>query len=303
MVSGIKAFITSNNSIVLLLLVLLNLVLKGIYLGEHNLDLDEPFTLYQAQGGLGDLVSMMKWDNNPPLFYVLLHFWIRIFGISPFSARSLSLLFSSFTVIFIYKIGVKFFNHFVAISSSILFTFSYFIILMAHYARAYSLMIFLSVVSMYYFLSLIKSPRRNYLIALTIVNSLLIYSHFMGFFIILVQSLSVLVIKEVRVKILKFYLISSLITAFLYTPYIYFFILRFLDAADNGLYGRITTPIALLIAFKTTCSNDFATAQLFILILLSFFLVLIFSKIKLTIYEKIIAGWFLKHISGIFYFN
>jgi len=110
-VSGIKAFMTSNNATVILLLVLLNLVLKGIYLGEHNLDLDEPFTLYQAQGSLGDLVSMMKWDNNPPLFYVLMHYWIRIFGISPFSARSISLLFSSFTIIFIYKIQCRLVNN------------------------------------------------------------------------------------------------------------------------------------------------------------------------------------------------
>jgi mannosyltransferase len=72
-------------------LLVLNFILKLLFLGRNDIALDEPFTVFWAQVEFPALFEMLKTENNPPLFFLLLHFWIKIFGISAFSVRFLPL--------------------------------------------------------------------------------------------------------------------------------------------------------------------------------------------------------------------
>ncbi len=54
--------------------------------------LDEAQTVAFAQVPLGDLHAALGRDGAPPLYYVLLHFWMDLFGSSVWAARSLSML-------------------------------------------------------------------------------------------------------------------------------------------------------------------------------------------------------------------
>jgi mannosyltransferase len=57
---------------------------------RSDLWLDEALTANIAGHGLGDLVSLLEHDGAPPLFYVLLHGWTKVFGTSDLAIRSLS---------------------------------------------------------------------------------------------------------------------------------------------------------------------------------------------------------------------
>lgn len=277
-------------------LVLLNFFLKGIFINSGDISGDEPFTIYYSQVDFGTLFTMLKTENNPPFFFLLMHFWINIFGISAISVRFLPLLFSTVTVLFIYKTGLKFFNLRVAIITSLLFTFSNYQIFFAHEARVYSLFALLTSISMYSFLSLLKDKaNRKYSVLLVLCNTLLIYSHFFGFFVLLIQMLSVLTIKDVRKTILKKYLIISGITALLYLPYFKLLTTRF-TASAKGTW--IPAPhFEDLYNNLWKFSNAPVNTVIYLLLLLSALILLVIQKNKPSgipaAHSKVILIWFI----------
>jgi mannosyltransferase len=65
---------------------------------------------------------------------------------------------------------------------------------------------------------------------------LLVYSHFFGFFIFLIQGISVLTIPEYRKTILKYYAQSVAISCIAYIPYFPVFFSRFFRSAVGGTW-------------------------------------------------------------------
>lgn len=281
------------NFSIIISLVALNVIIKSIYLTDYNIDVDEPFSLFHSQQPLTELFKIFIWENNPPLFFVILHFWIKMFGIGVVSARFLPMLFSALAVIFIYKIGKKFLTQKIAIGASLLYTFSNLNIMEAHDTRVYSLLVLLTTASMYFYFSLIGSEnKRKYSIALTITNILLIYAHFLAFFIIILQAIYTLFIPSVRKKIFKEHLYSSILLFISYLPYLYLLIERFTRTVQAGVHSKIQL-INLYGSFLNTFGNNFLTGNNFLLILLIFALYALITRSKLTIYETMILGWFL----------
>ncbi len=163
----------------------LNFFLKILFVSAKDIAMDEPFSIYYSQMDLASIFTMLKTENNPPLHFLLLHFWIKAFGISPLSVRFLSVLFSALTAPVIYLIGQKFFSKQTGLIAGLIFTLSFFHMYFSHEARAYPIFVFLTSLSLYYFLSVVNRPEtwKPYL-ALLIVNVLLVYSHYFGFFVV-----------------------------------------------------------------------------------------------------------------------
>jgi mannosyltransferase len=56
--------------------------------------LDEAQTVFIASRSIPDLFTALRHDGSPPLYYLILHVWMAVFGRSNFSARALSGVFS-----------------------------------------------------------------------------------------------------------------------------------------------------------------------------------------------------------------
>lgn len=95
-------------------------------MGSQPIANDEPFTIYHAQLQLPFMLSELSHYNNPPGFEILLHFWIRIFGIGAVSVRFLPMVFSSAAAVVLYFLGKRFFNFRIGLFAALLFTFSSF---------------------------------------------------------------------------------------------------------------------------------------------------------------------------------
>ncbi len=241
--------------------ILLGFVLKGLFLGSNSLGGDEPFSVYHSQQSLSNLFAIFEKENNPPLHFLLLHYWIKLFGISEISVRIPSLIFSAFTVLFIYRIGLRFFNLRVAIISSTIFTFSTYQVLYAHEARAYALMGFLTSVSMFYYLEIIHSKIRNKwkLFWFFLVNTLLIYTHFFGFFILFIQFFFILLQPKLLKEFYRFLVLFVLIMLLTYSPYLWMILNRFSSAA-GGTWVTPPSGINALYEMLRAFSNAPVTA-------------------------------------------
>src|SRR5690606_29600904 len=71
---------------------------------------DEAFSFVMAQQSVLDIIKTTAVDFNPPLYYILLRFWMILFGSSEVAMRSLSLIFFGATVYLMFEILVTVFK-------------------------------------------------------------------------------------------------------------------------------------------------------------------------------------------------
>ncbi|MFT4543652.1 MAG: mannosyltransferase [Bacteroidia bacterium] len=225
--------------IVVTLLTVAALVLRLLYLNSTDIAGDEPFSIFVAHFDLSEIIVYLSTGNNPPLFEVLLHFYIRVFGDSDFTLRLFPAILSSLTVGPIFLIGRKFFNGRVALIASVLFIFSIYQIRFAHEVRVYSFFSFITAWTIYSFLSTLDRPKSIKLWAILVLcNLVLIYSHFTAFYILLTELVcGILFLPKTHWK----FLFGSLaLTGVLFAPYLLVFIGRLGEVSSAGTW--VTPP-------------------------------------------------------------
>ena len=240
------------------LLLALATVLRALFVGKTDLGGDESFTLYMSLQSVPDLVRMLCQGDNPPLWEFLLHFWVKIFGISEVAIRSLSLIFSVLTVIPIYLAGEKYFHRFAGIAASLCYCFSTFSIYMAHECRVYSLIGCCTAFSLLLFISVVHQPKPFKFILLTLVNLMLMYGHYLSVWIIVMEFLIVMMVKPIRKRIWKPYLIHAAALIVLFAPMFPVLFSRFMDSGIHGTWIATTTSPEALYDFvaHVQCSCD-----------------------------------------------
>ena len=185
----VLTYVKDNYLIIIILL--LGSILRIYDLSGESLWLDEVVSIEYAKLSIADQIRSIfeQADNNPPLYYTILHFWIDWFGDSEFSSRLPSAIFGSFSVLFIYMVGCALFDKKVGIISALILAVSEFNIQYSQEARAYSLMALLSLISYYYFLRIMVSRKTIYSVAYVVFSLLLMYSHFYGILIVVAQNI------------------------------------------------------------------------------------------------------------------
>lgn len=273
--------LTKRQSIIeCLVLLVLALVLRVWYIGKTDLGGDESFSLFMALQSVPDLVRMLCQGDNPPLWELLLHFWVKVFGISEAAIRSLSLIFSVLTIIPIYYLGEKHICRFSGIVASLFYCFSTFSIYLAHECRVYSLIGFATASSVFLFISCIHRPKTFKFILLTIANLMLMYGHYLSVWIIVMEFVIALGINLIRKKIWKPYLLHAAALLVLFAPMFPVLFTRFFDSGVHGTWIAKTTSPEALYDFLWRMCNVPVTTVLAIVILVAAFIRLIINVVK-----------------------
>ena len=140
-------------------LMLLALVLNLYTLGSRSIVHDESGSILKARETVASLVPVLTGgDPNMGLYYVLLHFWVRIWSDSEAGARSLSALFAALAVPTLYFLGKKLFGRSAGLLAAVLLALNAFILRHAQLARSYALLVFLVTLSSYFF---VRSARTS----------------------------------------------------------------------------------------------------------------------------------------------
>lgn len=183
----------NNKYLFFILIVIANIVLKSIYLDATPFWYDEMISVKDTQLDFGHIKHESEWDNNPPFYYYCLWVWHSIIPVSEFSSRFLSVLFVSFSIGLLYLFANKYFNHKTAIASSVLLTLSNFILFYGQETRAYALVLLLSVISTILFFKYLNRSTVFNLIVLSLINFLIIYTHYIAGLLVFLQYLIILI--------------------------------------------------------------------------------------------------------------
>ncbi|MGA2928462.1 MAG: glycosyltransferase family 39 protein, partial [Solirubrobacteraceae bacterium] len=144
--------------------------------------MDEAITTGIASHSLSAIPGILRHDGSPPLFYLLLHFWISAFGASEAATHALPLLFGLLTVPVGMWAGWSLFGRRPGIYAAALFAFSSFLTDYAQETRMYELMGLLGIVAAAAFVHAFVYRRRKYLILFSISLALMLYTHAWGMF-------------------------------------------------------------------------------------------------------------------------
>src|SRR5512146_2727928 len=88
---------------------------------NQSLWLDEATSALVAKMSLGDIFTkFLPGDFHPPLYYLILKYWVMVFGSSEVSLRFPSVIFGIGTVYLVYLIGKKLINNKVGIIAALL---------------------------------------------------------------------------------------------------------------------------------------------------------------------------------------
>jgi mannosyltransferase len=143
-----------------IVIALIGLFLRVLLLGNKGMGLDETFSVWFANHSV---VDMLKWivkiDQNPPLYYLLLHFWIARYGDTPYYVRLLSVLFGAATIPLIYLIGKRISGVLVGLAAAVFLALSPFNIYLAQETRMYTLLTFNAAAAIYALVRLLTDSR------------------------------------------------------------------------------------------------------------------------------------------------
>ena len=140
--------IAENRGLVLTLLTLLAFGLRLIRISYQPLWWDEGWSLYFATTSIGDMLELTAVDIHPPLYYLLLHLWIRLFGPGVISVRLLSVLIGTATIPLLYAAGRRLSGHKGGLLAAFLLALSPFHIYYSQEVRMYGLVTLLGLAAL-----------------------------------------------------------------------------------------------------------------------------------------------------------
>jgi mannosyltransferase len=206
----ISDWITHHRFILCLtFIVFVSIFLRFYNLGTESLWLDETVSIKESSLTIQGMATS---SNQPPLYFLLLHNWIFLFGSSEIALRSLSAFFGVLFVIVIFLTGNALYNKRVGLISAFLSSFAYAPIYYSQEARSYSLLLLLSTLSYWFFIEILLKDRIVLYFAYIISSILLIFTHFYGLFIITSQVIFILIyFKKYKSHMVKYSISLSIL--------------------------------------------------------------------------------------------
>lgn len=167
------------SSAVLLCVIILGILFRVYYIGYRSFWLDELYSVSYAKLSIGSLFNVLHTNNQMPLYSVLLHVWIRIFGDSDLPVRALSILFAVMGIMGLYYLlrrGLGWPLHSCLMGVALLAV-NPFHIYYSIEARPYSLLFALSAFYLAALALMHTEGDKKYSLAYGFLQALLFYTH------------------------------------------------------------------------------------------------------------------------------
>src|SRR4030043_79633 len=165
--------------LILILCLLIGFALRFYTFDRKSLWIDEIHTFNDSRDGLKGQMTFYK--ENPtylqaPLFFLTTHLFYP-FKIPERDLRIIPLIFGTLSIPMIYMLAISF-SPAIALPCTLSLTFMAYHICLSQDGRAYSLIMFLGILSLYLFMKYLKTFKKRYLISTSFFFAALFYTSY-----------------------------------------------------------------------------------------------------------------------------
>jgi mannosyltransferase len=256
--------------LVLAAITLVGAVLRFTAIESESLWVDEIYSLRQAIKSVPAIIDNAPSDVHPPVFYILLHLWTLLFGITPSALRSLSAVLGVCAIPALYALGARLRSRRVGLYAAFFLAFSHFHIHYSQEARSYTYVVLVVILGMHTFtrllheydnrrtraseqsswnswLSLRLSWSNNLWFVLAML--LVLYSHFFALFVVVAQNVFVGSLlfwrRDVFLKVYKRWLGLQVVLLMLFLPWLNILFAQIRQVRTFGFWITRPTPFVL----------------------------------------------------------
>ena len=154
------------------------------FLAPNGLWLDEALSVNIARLPLTQMPGALVQDGSPPLYYLMLHCWMLLFGQGEVAVRSLSAITSVITVPFLWFAGRRLGGRRAAWAALLLGATSPWAIYYGSYTRMYSQMALESVLFYLALRRAVEFPSHRRLACVGLLTAVLMYTHYWDFYLL-----------------------------------------------------------------------------------------------------------------------
>lgn len=151
---------------------------------RSDLWLDEALTVNIARLPLGDIGEALRHDGHPPLYYFLLHAWMKVFGEGDTAVRTLAGVFGVATLPLAWLAGRRYAGRAGGAVALVLLASSPFAVRYATENRMYSLLTLLVLAGWLLVTSAVERPGPFRLAAAAAVSGLLLLTHYWALYLV-----------------------------------------------------------------------------------------------------------------------
>lgn len=205
---------------------------------------DEGFSYFMAKPPIWEIITQSIHDFNPPLYYIFLHVWMNIFGESDIALRMMSFTFHVLTVYMAYLLAKKLFSEKFAFWVCAFVFFNPMLLYYAFELRMYSMYVFFTFASIYFFLFKRWKPY-------VIFTTLGIYTHSFFALVVLSEILYLYFAKQFTKKTIK----KVIQPIFLFLPWLPFILWQFRESKNTWIF-----PVDLQL-IKSSLGNLFTSYE------------------------------------------
>jgi uncharacterized membrane protein len=228
----------------------LGLALRFYEIGSDSFWFDEGWSVRVAHLSPVDIVRQsVTADTHPPLYYLLLHGWIELFGDSESAVRSLSAVFGTLTIAVVYGLGRELSGRRLGLIAALFVATSEYHTLYAQEARMYTLLAFSSALSFLAFVRLREEYTPGRATLYVAATTLMLYSHVYGLLVLLAQGLVVALAlvrtqRAVRAAGLRRWVAVEVAVLALYSPWLVALVRQTREEVrgEDANLGWIQTP-------------------------------------------------------------
>lgn len=232
-------------TIIIMLIFLTGAALRFYSLGQKSFWYDESNNLLGVSSqSFNEILFSGYFHATPPVYYLLLKFWVMFFGIGYFAVRSLSAIFGILSLYFIYRVGSILYGKRAGILSALFLSISPLHLFYSQDATAYVFFVLTCLIVVFVILKLNITRRKNlWSFYLIIVLLGLLLTHYYAVFFLLSINLFFLINYKRSSDLFKRLFVVQVIILFFFIPYFNYILSKLIRQGFVSLSWISTVPI------------------------------------------------------------